>query len=189
MRYFKKLVGKKVYLSPINVDDYNQYCEWINDLGVSLPIGLATKNVPLHTEKELLINLSKEHSYAIVTLKDNELLGNCGLTDINHLHKTATLGIFIGNKSNRNKGFGSEAIELILNYGFKILNLNNIMLQVYSFNELAIHAYKKLGFKTFGTRSESYIVNDIYYDTIYMQILKRDFKSDLLKEKINKITT
>ena len=52
------------------------------------------------------------------------------------------MGVFIGDKKNRGKGIGKESIKLILEYGFKILNLNNVMLNVFSFNEKAIEAYK-----------------------------------------------
>jgi len=62
------------------------------------------------------------------------------------------------------------------------------MLNVYSFNKPGISAYEKLGFKVFGKRTNAFIMNNKYYDTIYMEILQRDFKSNLLTEAIVDIT-
>jgi RimJ/RimL family protein N-acetyltransferase len=84
------------------------------------------------------------------------------------------VGIFIGNKQYWNKGFGQEALGLLTDYGFQSLNLNNIMLTVFSFNKRAIKCYEKAGFKQFGVRKESKIVNETKYDEIYMQILRKD---------------
>ena len=95
--------------------------------------------------------------------------------DVDLINQTAELGIFIGEQDDRNKGYGKEAIKLILDYGFNTLNLNNIMLKVYSFNEKAIKTYKKVGFKTFGVRRECRYRDGLVYDTVYMDILKKEF--------------
>ena len=55
------------------------------------------------------------------------------------------------------------------------LNLNNIMLQVYSFNKRAIKSYKKAGFKEFGRRHNVITIKNKLYDEIYMEILKEDY--------------
>ena len=63
--------------------------------------------------------------------------------NINNINRTAELGVFIGDNDHLSCGYGSEAIMLILDYGFNFLNLNNIMLRVFDFNIRAIKAYKK----------------------------------------------
>lgn len=172
MKYFKKLVGKYIYLSPINPDDAEKYTKWINDLNVSVPLGNGSNIFSLEEERETLERLSKEkYNFAIVKLKDDELLGNCSLFNVDLIHKKAELGIFIGDKNNWGKGFGTEAIKLILEFGFKILNLHNIMLRVYSFNERAIKVYKNIGFKEIGKRKEAYRINSKWFDELYLQIL------------------
>ncbi len=90
----------------------------------------------MEKEKELLEKLSKEgNNFAIVDIEGDRLIGNCSLMDINHINRTAELGIFIRDKDYWSKGFGREAINLLLDYGFNLLNLNNILLKVYSFNK------------------------------------------------------
>lgn len=184
-KYFRKIQGDSVYLSPMNPEDYQIYAGWINDLEISRGLGNSTANFALPKEKEIIEKLAKEgHHYAIVSDDENELLGNCSLFDIDHINRTAELGIFIGNRDKHNKGFGTEAVMLILSYGFKVLNLNNIMLKVYTFNENAMAAYKKCGFTECGRRHQSYLVKGKYFDDVYMEILSSNFQSAYLDDKL-----
>ena len=187
MRYFRKLVGEKVYLSPINEEDYETYCQWINQLGTTIPLGNATTNYTLVKEKELLRELSEGQAFAIVRASDDKLLGNCSLFNINQLHQHGTLGLFIGDEEDRGKGYGTEAIQLLLEYGFRLLNLHNIMLQVFSFNGRGIRSYEKAGFKEFGRRHEVFRVNGKFYDEISMEILEKDYHGNLLAGSIEKV--
>ncbi len=187
MKYFKKLVGKEIYLSPMNPDDYEIYCEWINDLTTCIPSGIATNNYTLYQEKDALKKISEGQAFAIVKLNNDEVIGNCSLLDVNNIHGTAELGIFIGSDQNRNKGYGTEASKLLLNYGFKLLNLNNIMIRVFGFNQRALKSYLNIGFKEFGRRREAFLINQSYYDEVYMQLLRKDFRSDVLDKQINDV--
>lgn len=175
MKYFRKIKGDRLYLSPICLDDAEIYTKWMNNKEVSENLGSYGKMVTLNFEKNWIESNSGDYNFAIVLKDKDELIGNVGLMDVNHINQTATLGIFIGEKKNRCKGYGRESIKLILNYGFNTLNLNNIMLTVYSFNERAIKTYKKIGFKTFGVRKKSIYKDNLVYDTIYMEILKDEF--------------
>ena len=58
--YFKKLVGNKCYLSPIDTNDADKYTEWLNDLEILSNLQLYGSIVSLESEKEFLKNLSKE---------------------------------------------------------------------------------------------------------------------------------
>jgi RimJ/RimL family protein N-acetyltransferase len=64
---------------------------------------------------------------------------------------------------------------LLLDYGFKALNLHNIMLKVYSFNVRAESIYKNIGFEIIGKRRESLRRGNKTYDVIYMDLLYNDF--------------
>ena len=176
MRYFKKIVGEKVYLSPINCDDYLKYVEWLNDLDIAKYINHYTNILSITGEKEYLEKASCEkYNYAIIDKEKDLLLGNISLMNINDINRTAELGIFIGDKNYHSRGYGSEAIMLLLDYAFNYVNLNNIMLKVFSYNKRAIKAYEKCGFKTFGIWKESHYFDGKYHDEIFMNILKDDF--------------
>ena len=173
--YFRKLVGKKCYLSPIDVNDAEIYTEWLNDPEVTSNLTLYGGVIGIETEKEYLAKLSKEHNYSIIDIETDKLIGSCGFIDLDHLNQTAEAGIFIGDKNYWNKGYGTESFHLLLDYGFNALNLCNVMLRVYSFNERAIKIYKKLGFQIIGKRREALRRGNKTYDIIYMDIMRNDF--------------
>jgi len=174
--YFKKLVGKKCYLSPMDVNDAEKYTEWLNDLEVSTGLGQVYEGIlNVESEKEILKDLSQKHNYSVIDIETNELIGSCGFSVIDNLNQTAENGIFIGNKKFWDKGYGTEAMILLMDYGFKALNLHNVLLRVFSFNERAIKCYEKIGFKTIGKRREALKRGDKIYDIIYMDILYDEF--------------
>lgn len=180
MKYFKKIVGERIYLSPVNPEDNEKYVEWLNDLKLSLNLTMAPKIISLEKEKEILENMSKEgYNFAIVEKEKDKVIGNCGLMDVEFVHGTAELGIFIGEKDYWNKGYGTEVINLLLDYAFNLLNLNNIMLKVHSFNKRAVKCYKKCGFKEIGRRRNAFVVGEDKYDDIFMDILAEEFEGSI----------
>ena len=173
--YFKKLIGKKCYLSPIDTNDVEKYTEWLNDMDLLINLQLYNSMISLENEREFLSDLAKNHNYSIVDLEKDELIGNCGFLEIDHVNQTAETGIFIGNKNFWNKGYGTEALSLLIDYGFKALNLHNIMLNVYSYNKQAIKSYEKIGFKQIGIRREALHRNMKKHDVIFMDLLPNEF--------------
>ena len=178
MRYFKKIAGERVYLSPMNVDDVEIKTKWLNDFEVSGHLGQYRDMISLAGEKkwieEAVISSTEQH-YSIVLQDGDVLIGSIGLMEINHICRRATVGLFIGEAEKRGKGYGAEALRLILDYGFKMLNLHNIMLNVHSDNPQGIACYKKVGFKEFGRRHEARYGNGQYFDVVYMEILDTEF--------------
>lgn len=184
MKYFKKLIGDKIYLSPRNPEAAEKFAEWLNDFETTDYIDKSSKLITLEDEIKYFANpKDNEYVFFIVRLEDDELIGTVGLHNVNHINRCATLGIFIGEKTGRNKGYGTEAIRLILEYGFKYLNLNNIKLDVLGFNERAIACYKKCGFKEYGRRRKSEFLCGKYYDRIEMDILAEEFEGDFIRNK------
>lgn len=186
MKYFKKLVGENIYLSPMNVEDSEVYLKWMSEFNVTDCMGLSSELMNLTSEQNWIEESLKKMKlqFAIVDLETDKLIGNCGFEDINQIRRTATIGLFIGDEEHRSKGYGTQILKLLLDYGFNYLNLNNIMLEVFSFNERAIKTYTKLGFKEIGRRRESYFLNGKYYDEVFMDMLNVDFKESYIKNKI-----
>ena len=96
------------------------------------------------------------------------------------------LGIFIGDENYRNKGYGTEAIRLILEFGFKYLNLHSIRLDFLAINERAHKCYLKCGFKDTGKSREQIFLNGKYYDRSHMDILEHEFQGDYIRNKVIK---
>ena len=184
MKYFKKLVGERIYLSPRSVEDAEIFTEWMNDFHVTDYTGRSHKTMTLQEEKQFLENIPNNKStFVIIDLKTDKIIGTVGLHEIDHLNRTATLGIFIGDRDYRSKGYGTEAIQLILDFGFNFLNLNNIDLDLMEFNQRALKCYEKCGFKEIGRRRKCKFINGKYYDAILMDILAEEFTKSYIKNK------
>ncbi len=185
MKYYKKFIGDRLYLSPMNPNDVEKYVEWISSPIVSDGMGNTSNILTESLEKEFIEKALKngDKCFAIILLKNDELIGNCSIYRENDNARVAELGIFIGDEKFRNNGYGQESLNLLLDYGFNYLNLNSVYLNVFSFNDVAINCYKKIGFKEAGRLRENYFLNGKYYDVIYMDILKREFKGSYIRNK------
>lgn len=177
MHYFHKIVGSRLYLSPnsINDDDANKYLKWMNDEDVAKDFGQYNRIVTSKNDLKWLYEPPSDmQRYAMILLECDVLIGSISIHNIDHLNRTAFIGIFIGEKEHRNKGYGTDAIRLILEYGFKTLNLRKIMLTVHADNYAAIACYKKVGFQEEGRLRECIYKDGRYIDKVYMGILKKE---------------
>ena len=188
MQYFKKLIGDRIYLSPKVVSDgeIEKFTEWMNDFQVTDYIGYSAQIATLEGEKEFLENSVKStdnRNFDIIELNNNKLIGTIGLEHFNWIERSAVLGIFIGDEDYRNNGYGTEAIRLLLEYGFKYLNLHSIRLDLLAVNERAHKCYLKCGFRDFGKSREEVFLNGKYYDKLHMDILENEFDGDYIRNK------
>lgn len=182
--YIKKLIGEHIYLSPRKIEDGEKFAEWMNDFEITDYLGRSSQMITVEAEKEFLEqHIKEEATFVIVVKETDEMIGTISIENINHINREGTLGIFIGNKKYQNRGYGTEAIHLILEYGFRYLNLNNINLDVMEFNERAIACYKKCGFQEMGRRRKCRFLNGKYYDIIYMDILEEEFEGIFIQNK------
>ena len=164
MKYFKKLIGDRIYLSPKGVSDeeITRFTEWMNDFQVTDYTGRSSQIMTWQNEKEYLENAIKNNdnkSFNIIELNSEKLIGTVGLEQLNYIARSAVLGIFIGDSNFRSNGYGTEAIKLLLEYGFKYLNLHSIRLDLLSINERAHKCYLKCGFKDTGCSREAIFTN------------------------------
>jgi len=189
MPHYKKLIGKKCYLSPCSLEDAEKWAEWDNDMEVAIPMGDEAYLVSSpDKEKEALSEVIKKQDpvFNIIDLKTDLPVGRCMFFALDKVDRKAMFGIGIGEKSYWNKGYGQEATRLILDYGFNLLNLNGVMLGVFSYNKRAINCYKKVGFKEIGRRRQARIVCGKKYDIVLMDILAEEFESVYVKKLIDK---
>ena len=185
---FKKLIGDRIYLSPKGVsdDEITKFTEWMNDFQITDYTGRSSQIITWQNEKEYLENATKNNDnkgFNIIDLKSDKLIGTVGLAHFNYIARSAVLGIFIGDSDFRNNGYGTEAIRLLLEYGFKYLNLHSIRLDLLSINERAHKCYLKCGFKDTGCSREAIFLNGKYYDRLHMDILENEFDGDYIRNK------
>lgn len=186
MRYhYKKLEGEKVYLSPSSMEDAEVYIRWMNDFNVTDYTGRSHVVQNWESEKAWLEKELNQNTYfmAIVSRETEEVIGNISLNNTDLINRTATLGIMIGEAENRSKGYGTEAIKLLLDFAFNYLNLNSVYLTYLDCNERARKCYEKVGFKEIGKRRNCRFLNGKYHDIVCMDILASEFEGDYIKNK------
>ena len=162
------------------MEDAEKWTTWDNDLEITIPLGdEAYTPYGLAKMQSILKDViqHQNHVFDIVELATDALLGRCMLFDIDQINRRATVGIVIGEKAYWGQGFGQEAIRLLLDYGFNLLNLHNIMIGTFAYNKRAIRCYQKLGFQEIGRRRQVRIVGSKKYDVILMDMLADEFES------------
>lgn len=177
MPYFRQLIGEKCYLSPIDKQDAEAYCRWLNDLHISRYLDASLSLVP-ETEMHAIDMLRPQNKiFGIVDKATDTLIGSTGLHDLDFIHSLANFGIFIGEPHYQGKGYGREATQLVLDFGFNVLGLKNIQLFVFDYNHHAIKLYLKLGFKEIGRRRKARFFAGKRHDVIIMDLLDEEFES------------
>lgn len=109
--------------------------------------------------------------FTIDLLKDKQFLGICGLNRVDSIHRSALLGISLHNKRYWGQGLGSEAVQLLMGFGFNVLNLHRIYLTVFEDNLRAKRLYEKVGFKETGFRRDCIQRFGQYFGMYMMDIL------------------
>lgn len=173
------LYGKGLRLRAIEREDIPRFVRWLNDPEVRQ---FLLMHEPLSRAKEERwfeeqLSRSSELILAIeVQLKDEWVhIGNIGLHRIDLKNRTAVLGIVIGEKELWGKGYGREAIRVLLRYAFFELGLNRVELETFAFNERAWRCYRAVGFKEVGVRRQAFFRNGAFHDVIVMDLLAQEF--------------
>ena len=179
MKYFPKVSRGNIYLSPINPEDYEVWTKFMNDSRITDGINQTKAILSINKEKEFLEKYSKdddptEKAFTIVNKNNDKMLWITDLGDINCIDGTARLWISIWNYDEHNKWYWTDAVNAILLFGFHTLNLRNIDLHVFSFNEKAIKCYQKVWFQEYWRRKETHYCNGKFRDEIYMDITKEN---------------
>ena len=177
MPHYQRLRGTKCYLSPPSDGDGELIKKWENDLEVLLGASMDGLSTPAAALYRAAGQLPKglDNLFMIVDLETDNPIGWCALFCQLPANRRGSLAIIIGEKEYWGRGYGTEAVTWVLDYGFNILNLNSVELGVYVFNARAIRSYEKVGFKKIGIHRESRIMAGTKYDTLSMDILAAEF--------------
>jgi len=178
------IYGKRIRLRAPEKDDLPTFVKWINDpevtagLSLFLPMSMAQEE---QWFDDMLKRPVEEHPLSIEVQSENEwiIIGNIGFFDFDSIARSAEAGILIGDKDYWNKGYGTEAMKLLLKHGFETLNLHRIFLRVYEDNPRAIRCYEKTGFIHEGRMRQARFSQGKYADILFMGILREEWKSDV----------
>ncbi|HDI10630.1 MAG TPA: N-acetyltransferase [Euryarchaeota archaeon] len=184
------LEGERVFLSPPTKEDVELLLESINDKEVTQYLNLFPRIMTREMEERWLDNIlngrEKDLFFFSIILKENgSLIGNSSLK-VDFFNRTGRLGISLWRKDLWGRGLGRESVILTLDYGFNVLSLDVISLDVMEFNERAINCYKSVGFKEVGRKRCRILRGSKKYDLIEMDMLRDEF-NEMHESKVMEI--
>jgi RimJ/RimL family protein N-acetyltransferase len=171
--------GEKVRLRAYKREDVALAQQYLNDAetkrfltpGVPYPFTLEEENRWF----EKISASNDNYSFAVETLEGGQYIGGCGVNGLDRKNSVAVVGIFIGDKNYWGKGYGTDAMKVLLKFIFEQMNVNKVKLFVYSFNERAVKSYEKCGFKREGVLRQEIFRDGKYNDEYVMGILKDEY--------------
>ncbi len=174
------LIGEKIYLRPLERDDAPTLLPWVNDQDVIATLMMYTPK-SLQAELEFIEHASKSDTEIVlgIALKGSDkLIGTTGLHRIDWKNRHCMFGILIGDKTEWDKGYGTETTRLMVSYAFETLGMHRVWLHVYEYNHRAIRAYEKAGFRREGVLREAHYHDGRFHDVIVMGLLRSDLKGE-----------
>jgi RimJ/RimL family protein N-acetyltransferase len=173
------LIGSKVYLRPLDLADAPTLTTWMNDPEVTRYL-IIHRPLMLLAEEAFLRKMSESERdivLGIVTREPEQFIGVTGLHQLDVRNRHVQFGIVVGEKSAWGQGYGTEATRLMVRYAFDTLNLNRACLHVYEYNERAVRAYQKAGFRTEGRLRQDRFLDGRYWDTFVMAVLREEWQT------------
>ena len=169
--------GNRLTLRAVERDDLPRYTAWLNDPDVTFHLTMFS---PFNLEDETdwyerqrtddtVLNL------AIVINQEARHIASVGLMGLSRREQRAELGIVIGDKSQWGKGYGREAIQLLLDFAFAELNLHRIFLRVDATHTAAIRCYVSCGFKEEGRLRDAVYHHGYFEDQLIMSVLRPEY--------------
>ena len=175
--------GELVALGPRRREHIPLYLRWINDFGTTQMLGISPRPMTLEQETawyEQTAADDGEVAFTIYERATGRAIGNCGLHEVDLANRRTVVGIMIGEPDARGRGYGTEAMRLLLDYAFTVLDLHSVMLTVFEYNGAGRRCYENVGFREIGRRRQACWYNGRFWDEIHMDILASEFTSPVL---------
>ncbi len=175
------LRGERVWLRPIEPGDVVEDSQFAGDaevghfLGAKMPMSRAAAE---RMAGEILSQVGQTgYPYAICLLGEQRSIGTIFLRNVDKVNGSGVVGIFIGDRRYLGKGFGTDALNALVDFGFGELRLERIELEVFDYNSRAIRSYEKAGFQTDAVLRRSRFHRGSFHDVHLMSILRGDWLS------------
>jgi len=176
--------GELVRLSAFDPEEIAKaYVNWTRDSELQRLFGSeasalrSAKSEISFFEKMVKEDNPANHFFSIRKLDDNRLLGDINLDVINEWgSRDAFVGLGIGDRNDWGKGYGTDAMKIMLHFAFTELNLRRVTLTVFEYNPRAIRSYEKVGFQHEGRLRKILLRDGKRWDMLYMGILAEEWK-------------
>lgn len=173
--------GERVTLRSITRDDLPLIWQFNNDLAVELagggdpPMPQSLDRVVADYDRSVAAGGRDGAVFAIEV--EGAFIGICQFSNVNETAHTCELGIAIGSKEHWGRGYGREAVSMLLEYAFRYRNFRRVWLWVHADNERGIRSYQSCGFIEEGRLRQHVYSNGRYVDAVYMGVLRDEWES------------
>jgi len=168
------LTASRVNIGPLVPEDFGPLFCWINDVAAAR-LDFAYRPVDMMAHQQWWDSLGKDAArivFAIRKTMELPIIGYVQISGINSVHRSAEIGIRIGEEKNRGQGYGTEALRLAVEFCWNHLNLNRVQLIVFKHNLRAIGAYKAVGFRKEGVLRKAAFIGGNWVDLVVMAALR-----------------
>ena len=173
--------GEQVFLRPAEREDIDAFVRWFSDAETTRYLALRAPFSKAMEEQWFTSMLESQgknsYHFVICLLADERPIGTAGFHHVNYEDGHASFGISIGEKAEWSKGYGTDALRAICDFGFGELRLERIELDVYEPNARARRSYEKAGFVTEGTLRHAHYSDGKYQDVVRMALLRGEWEA------------
>ena len=167
------IAGDLVILRALESSDLERCYRWMNDPNI---VRTLKSRYPMPFEKEAewlesAVSTNATERHFAVERKDNRThIGNASLHDIEWVSRTAAFGLFIGDPSAWNRGFGTDAVRSLVRFAFEEMNLRKLKINVFDYNDRARHVLEAIGFVQEGKLQKEFFREGQYHDIVIFSI-------------------
>jgi len=176
------IAGQTVILRALEASDLDRCYRWMND-----PVIVRTLKsrypMPFQQEAAWLEEATEPsptaRHFAIERKDDRHHIGNASLHGIDWVSRTAWFGLFLGEPTAWNKGFGRDAVTTLVQFAFEEMNLQKLKVNVFDYNEKAKHLLESLGFTQEGKLERDFYKEGQWQDIVILSVFRKDVKEEV----------
>ncbi len=176
-----KMEGERIFLRPLRLEDAEQIFENVKKkedrpLAYVIPFPYEKKDAIEFIEKSLKQGEAREaFQLAIESKETGEVIGSCGLHNVNWDHRNTEIGYLI-RVQERRKGYATEAVQLLLELAFNEFEFYKVQAKAFDINEPSKRVLEKNGFEKEGLFKSQVYKEGNYYDEVRYGLLKGDWE-------------
>jgi len=172
------LIGRRVCLRALRRGDLVHLRKWLEDAEIRGLIGEVSSMNKEDSERflEKVRGDAQRAWFMVVVKEDNRVIGEAGLLRMDRAWRTTDISVIVWEREEWDKGYGTEAVLLLLDHAFRHLGFHRAAVGVVGFNERALRFWEKVGFRKEGVQRDGYYYDGKYHDFVLMSILDDEFR-------------
>ena len=169
------LTGKNIKLRALEPTDVDLLYTWENNTAIwkvsNTIVPFSKETISQFISYERDIYADKQWRLVICKLEEDKPIGTIDLFDFDLRHQRAGIGVLLADELERKKGYASEALEIVINYGFTTLMLHQLYCNIPADNEGSVKLFEKHGFKKMGEKKDWIRSSEGWTDELLFQLV------------------